>query len=698
MKFFWKSGLRLIFVFVFIPLASLFLLLQFSLSRFVERNKPGLSAAITQALGAQAKIESLSFSLIRGLEIKGLSIALKQGPACFIADKVVLNFNLFSSLLTRRLKLRAVSINSLQLRPEKTGLGINLQVLLSDIFKNSGSSRIIGLNLDLTSLNISVAEARIKKGGPAARNMLILKDVRIYMSEKSYRFNSRAIVYSQVESGRYIERFLNTRETSQELSLRAQGAISGRSLQLGLIEIGLFEEQILGTGIIRNYLDYNPQISLEFIPAKLKGADFSFLRENFSFEGRMLIDISLSGPMDDLRPRLKIQPEDCAFTYKIAGGEKFRVENMSGVLEYADNCIKIPALRFKLNAMPLFLKLSAETGQAAPGIAAALSIDKSYFTAQGQDIKQMDLVFDGKLGKTITGSLRLSGLYDRQGTQFEMTAKAEGLDFDYYSLKDKYLKVKAITLSKSAAHRPLQKFEFSDLSAQISLKRKSLALKEISGTAYAGTVRGEADFDWSGPASLQIMLSGEGLDCQKAMPDINVTDKILSGRMQACFELDNRDSEFIQGEATITNGNADLSDISNSVKFPPLDKVRFNRGFISFAIHKDRVTIKKAALDNPDIALNGSWIISSGLQGLLELSVSSKFLKQSVYFRKLLAISRLKKPAIDFKFILGGTPETLRFMWLEGEFRDRIDKALSPDIKSKIEDAINKAIQDLAVQ
>lgn len=101
-------------------------------------------------------------------------------------------------------------------------------------------------------------------------------------------------------------------------------------------------------------------------------------------------------------------------------------------------------------------------------------------------------------------------------------------------------------------------------------------------------------------------------------------------------------------------------------------------------------------LNNPDIMLDASWNTNGKIDGLLNLEVSSELLSQSRPFKKLLNLTRTKKPYIDFDFSLGGIPKTVRAMWMKGEFKDKIKEGLPAWVKRKIERELDNLVEELS--
>jgi len=94
--------------------------------------------------------------------------------------------------------------------------------------------------------------------------------------------------------------------------------------------------------------------------------------------------------------------------------------------------------------------------------------------------------------------------------------------------------------------------------------------------------------------------------------------------------------------------------------------------------------------------LNAFCDTNNRINGVLNIKIASELLNQSVQFRKLLNLARLKTEYIDFKFLLGGVPKAVRFMWAKGEFKEKIKQRLPGGIKKSIQVDIDKNIEDLS--
>jgi len=209
-------------------------------------------------------------------------------------------------------------------------------------------------------------------------------------------------------------------------------------------------------------------------------------------------------------------------------------------------------------------------------------------------------------------------------------------------------------------------------------------------------LEGAAKIERQGKPHLTIGLKGTGLDVKKVMDDTHITDKLLSGNMSVQIYFDNRQDAFLKGKCHIKDGIVDLNVLASAVKFPSLNLSGFYIMDAFFICSKDLIKLKGVKLYSKDIRFNGFWDIDTTLKGALNMAVSSRLLKQSPSFRKLLSIADINKPYIDFKFLLGGIPRVSRFMWSKGEFKEKLEQGLPGWIKRRIQNGLNKSIDEVS--
>jgi hypothetical protein len=179
------------------------------------------------------------------------------------------------------------------------------------------------------------------------------------------------------------------------------------------------------------------------------------------------------------------------------------------------------------------------------------------------------------------------------------------------------------------------------------------------------------------------------------MRDINISNKLLSGKMGAKIAFDNRNNEFLKGQCAIKGGIVDLGIVANVLNLPPLKRVNFENIDIAFSLLKNIIKVSEIKLTSKDVLMDGAWDTDGKIEGVLNLKISSQLLNQFPTFKKLILLTKIKKPYIDFNFLLGGLPETVRVMWLKGEFKDKITQELPPWAKRSVENSLNKMVDEL---
>ena len=351
---------------------------------------------------------------------------------------------------------------------------------------------------------------------------------------------------------------------------------------------------------------------------------------------------------------------------------------------------------FDLNTVPFSVELLFEPLQ-QNHINFKLSLSNDFLDAQKIPLDKLETIFDGRLQDKLRGDLSIYTLYLRKGNDIKMQALFKGLEFDFRNLKEKYLKAGDLELVKVNTGK-IQQLNFHDFSSSVDIGRDKIEINDLSFKGYNAKLNGSIKLNTKDEASLFVRFNGSGLDVKTVMQDINVSDKLLSGTMEATVVFDNLQKEFLVGDCKITGGVAKLDLVADILKLPSLKRVNFDVMQSSFSISKDTVSVGKIKLKNPQISLDSSWNSNGKIEGSLDLKASADLLNESRAFKRLLQLTQNKKQYIEFNFLLGGIPNSVRAMWMKGEFKDKIAEGLSSAMKRRIEKELDHLVEELSYE
>lgn len=685
---------------IVIALPALFLmalLLKATLSYILYRSRPKIENHLINTLGYRLTIEKISFSFLNRLHLREVCVFYEDEKETPILIKdASLYIKIFPAFLGR-LSINKIRIDEILLPIKKEEEGYSLQIMFSNIYKKISEIETLKSRISTNKIIILMKLVKfifIDVNSPEENRYVLLKNAKIELRQDTFKFNGNTELYYQLPEDAYLSKFFKNKKIRQELECAVQGNIKGKNLNMNLIVLTIGKGQILGTGIEKDFTSKNPFVDVTFIPSSISINNVVFLRDNFDAEGDMFISLKLNGLLDNVRPIVNTLLDNCNLRCELSNSERLDVKNMSGELEYGNDRIKFNRVFLKVNSLPLNIKLEANASE-ENNITLDISLPKEFLHSQSLYLDRLKFVFNGKIKNTLRGELEIDSLYATPHTDLNIRAYFKDIDFDYRQ-NEKYFKADTVELIKDNAYG-IQKLRLSDLKTAICLGKNRIEAKELNFKGYNGIIRGAINLDIKDKgSSLTLVLKGSGIDAKALMQDISVSNKLLAGIMNINIAFDNRLNESLMVRCYIENGAVDLNTFASAVKFPSLKNVEFNIMHIFFSISRDIIKIRGARLSSPDIKLNAYWDTNGKIKGVFNLKLSYELLKQSAEFRKLLKLTKIKKPYIDFKFLLGGIPEAVRFMWLKGEFREKLRSALPEGIKKSIESRLDKMIETVS--
>lgn len=673
------------------------LLLNVSLSFVLGRSKSRIEDYLTSALGYRITIGNIS-SLFNTLKLRDVNIFYGDTEGTHIAVK---NTRLSIRILPffrGKLSISSLKPEDILVPVKKEREGYNLQVMFSNIYNNLAEAGGASLSIAADRMVVTMKSVKLIYPDPAHPDedkYILLRDARLEQKLDAFRFTAGMQLSYLLPKEAYFSRFLKNTRIQQELKCSIQGNMKGRNLYMNLIVLRAGTDELVGMGVERDFAAKNPSVDITFIPSMISLNNISFLKDNFEADGGIFTSLKVSGLLDNIIPKMSSSLNNCSLKCILPDGETLDIRNLNGEFGYANSLMALQAGFLEINSLPLNFSLKTSRLQEESDISIEASLPEEFLHAQSLYLNGLSLAFNGKIKRSLTGNLRIGASYSFRGADLRMGALLKNIDFDYRE-KEKSFEADALELTKDDA-RKIQKLAFHDLKAVILSGKDRIRAKDLEFKGYNGIVKGQADLEIKGSKSwLTFALNGSQLDARSLMQDISVSNKILSGVMNVSIAFDNLVHESLKGRCYIRKGAVDLNLFASMVKFPPMENVDFDIMHVFFSISRDGVKVRGARLSSPDVILNAYWDSNGEVKGTSNIKISSELLKLSPEFRRLLSLTRIKKPYIDFKFLLGGTPEVVRFRWLKGEFRERLRDLLPEDIKKSIQKGLDEMIETVA--
>jgi len=673
------------------------LLFQTGISYILNKSKPRILGYLNNTFEYRFALGNISFNFLQGLHIKQASVFYNnQGKPTIFIKEAFIHIKILPLIFKRTIAIQA-DINQAQFLLNKEEKGLNLQMIFSDIYKKMPKIKPLILNKFKDRLDISIKFAKlIYTGNTSFQNYIyiLIKNSKFKQESERFRFDSDIELNYQLSEDAYIARFFKNKSIKQEINCSIQGNIKGKDLIMDLILLNIGKNQIIGTGTTKDFRERNPYVDIAFMHSVILLDNITSMKDNFAAEGNAFFSLKINGPMNNTKASIVGTLLDCNLRYALANAESFDIKNFNGELDYGDTRIKLDKVYLKLNTVPLNIKLLINISD-EPDIALSISLLREFLTAQNLPLARLEAVFNGKIKKTLQGELKLDALYIRRGLKLNMQAYFKNIDFDYSSREEKYFRAGVIELIKDNTLK-IQKLSFTNFKSKVYLGKDRIELKELNFYGYNALLNGKINLNVGDKTALIFTLEGIGLDVKTLMQDINISNKLLSGSMDTKVMFDNQQKGFLEGECYIKDGVADLDLVANILKLPSLKKVNFDLLESHFSLSKETVRVNEIKLVSPDVMLNTSWDTNGKIDGILNLKIASGLLNQSKAFKRLLALTEIKKPYIDFSFLLGGVPDSVRVMWMKGEFKDKIKEGLPDWAKKRIENNLDKLIDGMA--
>lgn len=681
--------------FIIIALITAFILVQAAASFALLRNRQKIINRISQTIGCRVNTESISFDFLRGLHLKKVSVfyANQDNPALLIKN-IFISPGILPLLLRRTLVVQA-AIDKAQVLLKKEKDGLNLQVIFSDAIKRMPEFKFPALPIFKNEIRLRIREAEIAY--THNENIkLLLKDARLRQGEERLNFDSTVQFKYRFPQDAYVSKLFSGNELKQEMNCSLQGTLKEKDLIIELISLTAGKDQILGTGVTRGYAEKNPYIDINFMQSVISLESLSFLKDRLDVDGHTFFFARLYGAMDDAKIILSGKLQDCSLSSLPGREQLYEIKGLDAALNYKDNEFRLENSSLKINSLPLNIRMLSVFLD-KPDIILDISLTQEFIASSGLPLQRLEVVLKGKAKRVLEGNAELNLSYLKAGANVDMRGYFKGISLDYRKPFLKDFSCAKIELIRKEGGK-IQKLSFSDFKSGIHTDKNRSEVKQLAMNGYGATLAGEMALGAQKSPFLGFTLKGEGLEAESLFHDINITDKILTGDTKVKITFDNKSPEFLKGAFFIKKGRANLDILAKIIGSASLKSTNFDTMDIHFLFTKEKITITDLRMHSSDVQLEASWDTNGSIEGKLNLKLSSQLLNQSPPFKKLLSMTRIKSPFIDFDFTLGGTPEVVRVEWLKGEFRDKIKKALPARIEKSIENNLDKMIDELSAK
>lgn len=643
MSFFLKSRRKLLILTVIIISLCLF---QATISHFLRKSKPEITQYLNNTFGYVFKIDDVTFNLARGAHLKGVAVSYQQKEKPIFIKDVFIGIEILP-LFTKKVVINKITACS-------TAYFLNPDTLI--LFKKT--------------------------------TILLYKAGR-------FKLNSLIKIASWIPQASYISRFLDEKQIIQEIRCAADGNIINDDLDIEMLLLTLHKAQFIGTGKIKNFRQKTPYFDINFIPSTISLNEIAFLKKNLKkLQGYVLLSLKLNGTPPNIKTLLDAGLDNCNFSYRLYDGEVFDIKNMRADIAYGNKSLKIKDMFFVFNSLPVNINFEDNPAEGS-GMLLQLSLPYDFLSRQNLPLERLEAVFRGRVADTLQGKLEFKALYKRKGSNLEIQVNLNNLDFDYYNLGEKYLKIAKIELVKNDGIA-LQKLFFADLDSILNTSKDRFSIKNLTCNGYNGTIKGRMNLDLKDNVVLSIALSGEDFDMKALSGDIAPNAEPVLGTLVLKVSFNNSRKDFFRGAGLVKNGIINLDKLAEIINFPSLKNVYFEAIRFCFWVSKTKVKIGGLRLISPEVIATAFADTNHSLKGSLSAKINTEFLKKSPPFKTLINLTRIKSPYIDFKFLIGGIFKAARFIWLKGEFKHKLEKRLPNWAKKSIETRLNPAIDNLA--
>jgi hypothetical protein len=372
--------------------------------------------------------------------------------------------------------------------------------------------------------------------------------------------------------------------------------------------------------------------------------------------------------------------------------------------------IEIRRLKFALNNNPMSLSGKIVLSQDKP-ILLDLKYSTSFsqlknWTAESNSLKQIDVVLKGEFkDKIFTGSSNISFDFLKRKTGNlpleEFTAGLKDLILSFQN----YPQVTASVRNADIFCRT----DSSDynvglqyLGMAIDLKNPKGKFCEFNSRFYDGKLKGRVWFDMSQvPPRITSYLRIKNATANK-MENILEHFSKVHGKLSGQMRFRNFPALNLKGGMIINQGYIEnfefLKWLSGFFSLDSLKKIEFARATSNFSVDPEGAGIKDLHLASSGLSMGGAFHLGTNnmVSSKLALTCNRGLLENSSKFKPLMRLVGKDVAALTFEFRLSGNLHQMNFLWLESDFKHRLQNAIPGFMERSVEKKIEESLQPLA--
>jgi hypothetical protein len=266
-------------------------------------------------------------------------------------------------------------------------------------------------------------------------------------------------------------------------------------------------------------------------------------------------------------------------------------------------------------------------------------------------------------------------------------------------------------VQKSGFTTAMARMPLDDLKCNFHMVDGQITLTGISCLAYGGSIEAKATIGHTGKTfPWELDLSGKDIRAEKMLSGIRGWTGQVSGCINCTVDVKSNGMSFsdarVKGTLEITGGTVAeiplMESFGVATKVEALKKLEIPSGSCNFLISDNVLSIEEMNIRtrDADFVLTGTKVRigENQIDGTLTVTVQKKVLSESADFRKLLVLLKDdRNPDIVLDFKMGGTLMVPRIQWLEGLLRRRVEDALGPDQREKLQEQISNALRGITL-
>ena len=712
-----------------------FFILQNVLSSRITKSIQGSLLEIAKNTNLIIISKGVSFDLIRGLDINGLSIGANPEKPVFKVRQVKIRVSILP-LFLKKIVIKSVYLDGARLViPQDEKERVSFWDLVNLITKELPKDQYRSVQMSIFGLDTFIKNSEIvfydstKFGQPWSINI----DARISLNE-SGALKSKGAILLKHKMGNLalISKLFPASEFIQAIEFDLDGYFKKNDIYLDNIALWIGFEKVSGKGFILDYKTSYPSINLGIGSNNFALETITSLNRDFNLGGPVAFSCSLFGKAPDLKFNLRITLFGCSL---LDSNGPFNIKNIIGRLEFSNDNFDIKNLFLIINNYPLEVNLNIRDFQnpdllltvvpkARPSKQKSLSYFEALLQSSGNNedkTPSRNLLLKALISDA-TGMVCEESTLDFKDIYFSATEQPkynpqpnsgftplETENFKQRSLTGFNAEVKAGQILYNSASKidglqKLRKLEFYDLKGLFSLTDNKLSFENLNLKGYTGQIVLDVMLNLVQASPIfYTVLSVEDIDTEKLIQDLSIP-KNISGRIYAKTIINNNSRDYLNGLVDIKEGNVSgitiLDALADFMRLPKLKSIDFEDLHANFKIYKDGLKKYYFKLFNKDISLDASLFIDKddNMEGSLNTSISENFLRESGQFRLLLNMLENQAPFIDFGFKIGGVTGAPRFSWLKNEFKQGLERILSKGRQKILEDSINSMVDELFQQ